>query len=225
MRFCVKNTTLTKIMDVICPHYCVSCGGTGAVLCDSCKKYNMFERAECCIKCGKAGDGMCEECKLPFSSGYFVGYLDELVGDMVKKYKYAPTRALSGVLAEMMAEALPCLPEETVVVPVPTIARHVRERGFGHTERLAKEVARLKGWTAKKLVGRRKNVVQVGSDRAMRESQAAGAFGVCGKVEVDKVYLVVDDVWTTGATMLEMCKVLRKAGAERIVVAVLAKNR
>jgi ComF family protein len=225
MGFYVKNTTLTKIADVICPHYCVSCGGVGAILCSDCKKYNSTERVECCIKCGKACTGICKECKLPFLDGCFAGYLDELVGKMAKKYKYAPTRALAGVLAEMMAEALPCLPEETVVVPIPTIERHVRERGFGHTERLAKELAKLRGWKIKKVVGRRKNVVQVGNNRMIRQKQAEGAFCVREKPDSDKVYLVIDDVWTTGATMTEVCKILREAGAERVFAAVLARGR
>jgi len=225
MGFYVKNTTLTKIADVICPHYCVSCGGVGAVLCDNCKKHNSAERVGCCVKCGKVGVGMCKKCKFPFFDGCFVGYIDELVGKLAKKYKYKSMRVLSGVLAEMLVEVLPCLPENTMVIPIPTIRRHVRERGFGHTERLAKEVAKSRGWETKKIIGRRKNVVQVGSDRAMRQKQVKGAFCVYEKLDPSKTYMIIDDVWTTGATVTEACRVLKKAGAERVFVAVLARGR
>jgi ComF family protein len=146
------------------------------------------------------------------------------MGKMVKRYKFAPVKALADALAEAMDEALPDFGREVVIVPVPTIRKHIRERGFGHTEVLCKKIARRRRWQYSPVIRRVKNVVQVGADEKTHRAQVHGAFAVYGQTLPDKTYVVVDDVWTTGSTMTETCRVLREAGARKVYAAVLAKK-
>ena len=92
---------------------------------------------------------------------------------------------------------------------------------------IAKRLARLKSWQCERLLVRTKDTVQVGANRTERLSQAEGAYemrrGV--RLEAGKVYLLVDDVWTTGASMRAAKKVLHEAGAKKIRLAVIATSR
>ena len=69
---------------------------------------------------------------------------------------------------------------EVVVVPLPTIGRHVRERGLDHTAILAKEVGETKGWKYEKTLGRATDVVQVGTKATERKSRRRILMRWCG---------------------------------------------
>jgi ComF family protein len=154
-----------------------------------------------------------------------VGWRDEAVGKLAERYKYDPVHALARPLAELLDDTLPYLPEDTLVVPVPTNAKHIRQRGLDHTKRLAKELGRIRGWKCEELVSRVKNTVQVGASKSERSRQAKETFTLSGVVKSNATYLVVDDIWTTGATICSVCKLLKDAGAETVFVGVLARSR
>lgn len=236
MRFVVKNTTKYGLLDWFCPLSCRGCGALGGVVCECCKKYLNEAHEPLCPLCkqlknrGDAAkltlrDYCCEDCgmSVPICVG---GWKEGLLGDLVKAYKYQAERAIGKTLAELMAERLPQdLPEDTIVVPLPTIGRHVRERGFDHTLRLAKLLARLRGWQCEKILLRASDAVQVGADAKTRQKQAARAYAAKGTVDPAKTYLLLDDIWTTGASALAAVEAMRKARAEKIVVGVVATGR
>lgn len=226
MALIVKITTTKSILDWLCPHSCMGCGAIGAVLCECCKK-DIFGALNCCPICHQTmRRGKCEWCDLPFTGFYMCGWRDEIVGEMVETYKYKSRRALAGVLAEMLDASLPEVEGEVVVLPLPTMARHVRERGFDHTWLMGRALAKMRGWKCEKLIFREKDTVQVGASQKKRLRQAAEAYGIdTKKVRADVTYLLLDDVWTTGASMRAAEKLLREAGAGRILGAVVAVSR
>lgn len=211
--------------DLLCPHYCRFCGVLGRVLCERCRKYMVLNVESLCLECGEvARGGVCRYCRLPFWAGWMVGYRDEPVGVLAEEYKFESVRVLGRELAELLDTRLPCLGNVSVV-PVPTSREHVRARGVDHSRVIARELARLRGWKCEdKLVMRRHESAQTGVARRERILQAAEGFEVRGECE-NKNYLVVDDIWTTGATLKNICIVLRNAGAKRVDVAVLARSR
>ncbi|MBR5620991.1 ComF family protein, partial [Candidatus Saccharibacteria bacterium] len=155
---------------------------------------------------------------------------------LAEDYKYKSIRATAGVLAELMAEAVAGLERagklesRVVVVPLPTIGRHVRERGFDHTWLLAKRLAKLKGWEAERILERRNKTVQVGANKAKRKEQANKAYGVAPGwlkrgLDTDTTYLLVDDIWTTGASMEAAISTIKEAGAKKVVAAVILVPR
>lgn len=171
----------------------------------------------------------CGVCDLPFDGLWVLGWREGALKKAVKDYKYKSVRALAGELAELLDEILPAeLGEGVVVVPLPTIGRHVRERGMDHTMLLARELVKRRkkvGWSCERLLGRATDTVQVGAKVAERQRQAETTYMALKDLDAQKKYLLLDDVWTTGATMLAAERVLREAGAEWIYGVVLATGK
>lgn len=242
MGFVVNNTTKFKLFDLVCPHSCRGCGCLGEVCCERCKNNMIKNRVVICPICkdilAKSGESVikvgrsesidlwkCENCKMMLKGLWVFGWREGVLEKLVEEYKYQSIRAMGGVLVDLFDEVLPRELRNVVVVPLPTIGRHVRERGFDHTLVLAKGLAKRRGWKCERVLGRAANTVQVGAKAADREAQAKKAYEVVGKVDKNKSYLLLDDVWTTGASMLAAEKVLRDAGADEVYAAALAVSR
>ena len=224
MSFIVKNTTFCGLFDLICPHSCRGCGATGKALCECCKNDIILTQLDFCPNCkGPTKNGYCENCHLP--PIFAVGPREHLLGRLVHDYKYRQVRSLSTGLAEILDQTLPVFSEPVTIVPLPTIRRHIRERGFDHILLIAKKLARLRGWKVEPIITRVKDTVQVGADKDIRRVQASSAYAVAGPVNKDATYLLLDDVWTTGASMKAALKKLQRAGAFKIVGSVLAVSR
>ena len=118
------------------------------------------------------------------------------------------------------------LSPSTIIVPLPTSLPHIRTRAFDHTLKLAESLAKLRGFRVEPLLVRNKNTVQVGTDSKTRKTQAASAYKIAKNVSIDKeaTYLLLDDVWTTGASMESALKKLHQTGIKNIVVGLLAVN-
>lgn len=170
---------------------------------------------------------------------------------LTEDYKYKSIRKTAEVLAELIDAAIPedfgssggssrsfddevvTNGVEVIVIPLPTISKHIRERGFDHMWLIAKELAKRRGWKAQKILSRINKTVQVGADEETRKKQAKGAYAVVGGrgfgksaaphtlLDSTKTYLLVDDVWTTGASMEAAIKIIKKAGAVRVASAVI----
>ena len=224
MGFIVKNTTIKNPLDLLCPHICTSCGALGETLCKCCKNDILFDHINYCPVCKRAAPGgLCKNCYLP--PCFMVEWRDGVVFEMVEQFKYHSIRAMSDELAELLDMVLPTIDGEVVVVPLPTIRKHVRERGFYHMYKIAKVLAKRRGWKVQRLIKRAKNTVQVGADREVRILQAAEAYDLKGPINKNFTYLLIDDVWTTGASMKAAIKKLQRAGALKIVLGVLAVSR
>ncbi len=114
--------------------------------------------------------------------------------------------------------------DDVVIVALPTIGRHIRERGFDHMEKLGRRLARLSGGCYVELLGREKNTTQVGASMERRKAQAKEAFCLRRKIEPGSRILLLDDVWTTGSSMIAASELLKKNGYQNIMVALLARS-
>lgn len=243
MKFVVKNTTKCGVLDLLCPHSCRGCGCLGSVLCERCKKNLILARRAICPLCkrefaAKSGleGGRCPDCDLAGMRAIFAGgWREGVLMKMVEEYKYQSVWALGDALTEILDAALPptgddgiwcgIRPDDVVVVPLPTIGRHVRERGLDHTLRMARKLAKRRGWEYEQTLSRVADTVQVGANSAEREEQARKAYAAHGRVDARKTYVLLDDVWTTGASMRAAAKVMREAGVERLIGLVVAVGR
>ena len=139
-----------------------------------------------------------------------------MLKDLIEIYKYQSVRAASYELPELLDSVIS---DKYTLVPLPTIRRHIRERGFDHIGLVCKKMKN----PMEKVLNREKDYVQVGADVKMRREQAKGAYSA-KNVSAHKKYLLVDDVWTTGSSMMAACEAMRFAGTKNLAIAVIARS-
>lgn len=167
----------------------------------------------------------CPNCETPFRGLWCFSWREDPLEKLVEEYKYQSVRAMSNILVELYDFILPKELQDIIIVPLPTIGRHIRERGFDHTLVLAKKLARRRKCQYQTLLTRKTDTVQVGAKIAERKSQASKTYALSSKINPSKTYLLLDDVWTTGSTMHSAAKILQNAGAQNIYGVVLAVSK
>lgn len=215
-----------RLISAISPHYCCACDKIGAILCEHCKYGIENERPENCIVCRMtdARNGICQACRPAYRRAWYVGErsgaLQRLIGDLKFQNMYAAHRPL----ADLLDSAVDRLPPEVVVVPIPTVGAHVRQRGYDHALLIARRFAKKRGLKVERPLRRATATKQRDANRYRRLAQAKVAFRVAGPIRGDVPYLLIDDVITTGATMEYAARALRDAGAKEIWVAAVARQ-
>ena len=213
------------LQDATLPHYCCSCGEIGQILCDSCK-YDIIEDLQMqCFAClrpvGRAGD-ICATCATFYSRGWFIGQHRGVLREIIARYKFKRMKAGAVTLADLLDQTLPPFSKGIHVACVPTVAAHVRARGYDHAALLAKDFARMRGLPYHNPLYRSANTMQRGATRSVRVQQAKVAFAATGVK--DAIYLLIDDVSTTGATVNYAAKALKDAGALEVWVATVTRE-
>ena len=217
---------IDSLLSYVAPHLCCGCGEIGTLLCVNCKYDIKNSSVPVCVSCGTAtsSNGICQRCDVPYVRAWCVGersgVLQRLIGDFKFQNVYAAHRPLADLLIETIGE----LPRNAIIVPVPTVASHIRERGYDHTLLLTKRIARHYGIKMKPLIERVTTTKQRDATRAQRIAQAKVAFKVPQKIVGTVPYVLVDDVVTTGATVKYAAMALREAGANEVWVAVIARQ-
>ncbi len=230
----VNNTTFASVLDLLAPHSCRGCGRIGDALCDHCKKYILNHRQSICPICKNTNaNGPCTHCsKLEASEHlpptFILGERSNLLATLIHDYKYESIRPLAHHFADMLGQILPPFTGPTFIVPLPTIHRHVRERGFDHTLLIAKHLAKKRpNFSVQKALIRTNAKVQVGTDKRTRKTQASSAYEINHRVKLNPSanYILLDDVWTTGASLEAATKKLRNCGVSKITLLILALSR
>jgi ComF family protein len=185
---------------------------------------------------GESRCGLCRRIEPPFARAMAYGSYEGGLRELIHLLKYNSVRPAANVLGRMLAEAVvaldPEFPAEPVVlVPVPLHRSKLRQRGFNQAELIARAamkiapVRRRLRWCAGVLERKRETASQIGLTSHQRRENLRGAFGVA-QPELVKGHevLVVDDIYTTGATVSECARVLRRAGATKVWVATVART-
>jgi len=160
------------------------------------------------------------------------GAYDAELRELIHLLKYDQVQPAVSVLGRMLASAISKLElaNDIVVVPVPLHASKRRQRGFNQAELIAhtalKTLCNKRFRLGTKVLERVKPTVsQIGLTRHQRQENIRGAFKVVHLTEVrGRELLLVDDVMTTGTTAAECARVLRRAGAEKVWVATIART-
>jgi ComF family protein len=122
----------------------------------------------------------------------------------------------------LLDETLPILPLTLTVAPAPTSPRRRRVRGFDHTALVAKQLAKLRALPYRQVLAKENNSIQHFKTRKERLRSAKDGLRIRGTVP--REVLLVEDIYTTGATIQACAEVLREAGAESVYVALIARQ-
>jgi ComF family protein len=179
-----------------------------------------------CPQCGlpaPAIEGLCGACRLGERSFDFARAalnFNDAARELIHHLKYAGRVSLAGTLGGFLKDCLDREPfQGGVLVPTPLYRSRQRERGFNQAELLAQRLGRP---VECGLVRRRKNTPsQTGLTRAQRAANLRGAFEVRGRAPESAI--VLDDVYTTGATANEIAKTLKRAGTRRVELLTVAR--
>jgi len=219
----VKNTIFERGLEIIAPHLCFGCGKMGSVLCPDCKYDITFEGFSKCILCGASNRGrVCDSHNAPFDTVFVVGDRVGPLKSCIDAFKFRNAKSVHATLATLLDETLPFLPKDVTVVPIPTVRSHIRWRGYDQTALTARSFAHLRGNRYEALLERVNSFTQHVSDKAQRRAQSKSAFAVKYSSSLaGRRVLLIDDIVTTGSTLLAAAHALRGAGAT-VWVAALA---
>lgn len=172
--------------------------------------------------------GRCTLCRrglTGFDAAYAFGGYEGVLRQLIHLFKYDGIRTLAGPLAGFMLSALPRQERFDALVPMPLHWRRRWQRGFNQAKLLAAALSRRTGIPVVEAVRRRRATPpQAGLSNAERRRNVAGAFAVRRRVRLEgRRLLLIDDVFTTGATAGACAAALKRAGAERVSVLTLAR--
>lgn len=231
---------LLPIVDLIFPPRCPVCGdgiGGQTGLCASCWGTLAIPGEPACVACGRPfGDTMpdgatCAPCfaSPPRHAGIAAGTLyNDTSRRLVLAFKHGGRLGLAPMMAGLMLSKLAFVDESWIIVPVPLHRWRLWKRGYNQAAELAREIARRSG--ASMCVDgleRLKATPSLGGlGKAARKRALSGVIGVrpARKALLEGASLVlVDDVLTSGATTDACVSALRRAGAEKVVIACFAR--
>jgi ComF family protein len=233
-----RRGLVEPVLAVVFPSRCAACQAeqaqpTWGPLCEGCWSALAARRLPACgcgVALSPAARGVCGRCRrglTPFRAGASLGPFEGPLRTVLHELKYRGRRRVAGRLAEAMLERddIKRVVEGAVLVPVPLHPRRRRERGFNQAELLASELARRAGLSVVEVLVRRQDTAaQTGLSGAARRANVAGAFAVRGKGRIaGRVAVVVDDVFTTGATAMACARALSSAGAAEVRVLTAAR--
>src|SRR3989344_1851040 len=219
------------LLNLFFPPFCIFCKKEGDYLCQDCFSFFDIQPHNLCL-CEKPNilpyPGKCKKCQRKNLAGlhFALPYQNFFTKKTIQQFKYDPqVKGLAKNLASFiiahfhLSEKPFSSLDNSIIIPVPLTEKKKRRRGFNQAEEIAKELGRVfhipvnsdcliktKGTLSQmELTGKERQNSQKGAFSAQREEKINGR----------KVFLV-DDVYTTGATMEECAKVLKEAGAKEV---------
>lgn len=234
----------TAALDLLYPPRCCSCNKShpAYTFCASCTASVATPRSPLCTICGTpfltqgGNDHPCVDClRRPpaFRRARAIATYDAAaerespLKDILQRFKYNREISLTPALADLLNQRLPLeLSDYDLVIPVPLHSSRLRWRGFNQALLLARHLHpcvrdKIDPFALQRVRATRP---QVELGHGERKANVAGAFLVRHRNHIEKRrVLLVDDVLTTGATVNECSRALRRAGAELVDVLVIAR--
>lgn len=232
---------LHDLLDFFLPAVCPLCrsplnpdSGTG--FCAECREDIPPIPAAACRRCALpyptdiTDDHLCATClnekTALFERVIAVGVYDGPLKEAIHRFKYRDQINLDHPLADLLASRSTDLSSVDLILPVPLHRKRLAQRAYNQSALLAQRLGRSldRPVALRRLIRQRNTPPQQGQSARQRKSNLKNAFSLNAPLQGEHV-LLVDDVYTTGATVRECCRTLRKSGAGQITVAVLARAR
>ena len=238
----VKNRVVNGMLDVLFPATCVGCGKEGRYMCPRCEGF-VSETALICPVCQQSSfDGERHyTCKTRYGlEGLASAW--EYEGLMKSLLHYVKYTGVAHAAEEVARCALETMrkdekrfkvflsflsSQDTYITYVPMHKKKERDRGFNQAELFAHEIAKN---TGKKILGTLEKIkdtkpqVDLAKEERLHNIKDAFVLSRAFKLSTHESMILVDDIWTTGATLKECCSVLKKGGAKEVWGFTLART-
>jgi ComF family protein len=217
-----------RLLDLVLPHRCAACGNGEELVCPECRQALRRLDGTLCARCGAPTAwpvARCRECagrRLSFASARAAVAYEGPARPLVAGWKERGLRPLAHEFASLVAEVVPRLPVDALT-SVPGDPERSLKRGQNAAEALARELAACWEMPAARLLRRREPArPQRGLSREERRRNVRGSFTVAAPPPA--CVGLVDDVYTTGATVAAAATELRRAGARSVHVVTFART-
>ena len=206
---------------------------------------------QCCLICGKsAEDILCAKCikelnqkmkvvienknKKEFNEVYFEKHCYlfkyEDIRNLILDYKFNDKSYLYQIFSKIIIKnekICGFLKKYDIIIPVPISKKRKIQRGYNQSYLIAKEITKYKVLKneCNCLIKQKDTIEQSKLGKNERKTNIQGAYKIINKEKIiSKNVLIIDDIYTTGNTVNECAKELKKAGAKRIGVLAIAKD-
>jgi len=240
------SSVRSAVEQLLLPAECLICHGllnprdVTRIVCPLCRQRWRAVRPPWCKRCGQPEPHfgpcrLCAEWPAPLTSVRSAVWLDGGARQAVHGLKYGGLPRIADDLAAAMGTVRPETDGPSVLIPIPLAKKRLRERGYNQSEKLARALARQ--WRIPVLldvlVRTRETPTQTALTPGTRLANVAGAFET-RNVELgtgnssafrlpSSTLILVDDVFTTGATLAEAARALAQAGAKRVLGVTFAR--
>ena len=241
----ILHPFVNSLVSLFFPATCVLCQEivetvSSSVICQACwQKVRRFDGVVC-VRCGYGFPskniestrplcGVCRRGLFLFDFARAYSPFEDPFKEIIHQFKYRSHRSLARPLSKLLFSVCESHLEDCssdLIVPVPLHKSRERARGFNQAFELSKPLGRMAHIpvSANLLLRVRPTKVQAGLSRRERRLNLTGAFELSRWKDVEgKTVLLVDDVFTTGATLNECAKILKSNGARRVNVLTLAR--
>jgi ComF family protein len=222
------------LIDLLFPRKCLNCGREGSYFCSQCLNFLSLDNQRICPVCEKPSIGghthaRCSK-KESLDGLTSIFAYKGIIKKAITKLKYKFIFDIAGDLMEVFLSSCGedlvfstyCQKEKPILVPIPLHPQRLRWRGFNQSELLGKIIAKNLGLQLiPDLLIRTKNTKpQMELSEKQRQENILGAFSLKlqlpNNLITNNSILLFDDVWTSGATIKEAGKILKKNGAKKV---------
>jgi ComF family protein len=222
------------LIDIFFPPSCAACGAVTSgsePFCLGCELELERLPEQHCLRCSEPGNferGHCPRCELrppPFAHAFAPFLHQGPIARAIHQFKYEDHPELAPILAALLAREARAFIDAApgILCAIPLHRNRLRRRQYDQAQLLVQQLAhqtrRKPGDCLRRIRNTRR---QVGLTETQREQNVAGCFEACGDLS-EKSVLLLDDVFTTGATARTAASVLRAAGATEVRVLAIAR--
>ncbi len=230
--------SLPAVEEIVFPARCVLCGshlawtaGRQVPICEHCPPAIAIdgEDGSRCTVCSRpliSEMEVCTRCRdrdFQFERNVSVFRYSGPAKELMKAYKFEGRRELSCFFAECLAPVLRAFPAASMLVPVPPRPGAGRERGYVPVDLLVRRLSEVSGVPVRRLLARSRGASQKTLSYTSRLTNLRGRITLRRRAgQLPSSVVLVDDVFTTGATANECTRVLKEAGVGKVYVLTVA---
>lgn len=220
---------IKTLLQFFFPHTCRICHKLlqAEGLCAPCEDCLPWLKGPCCVYCGEAVPcAACSKSPPLFSWHASCTRYEGIVRSLIHRFKFTGEMDLQGIFAKWILDRVGPRLNDSILIPIPISKKHLRKRTYHQTLLISRQIAAQTGLALidNQLLKKRETRPQMALNKAARGSNLEDAFEWRGGSLEGKNILLIDDVYTTGATLNECAKTLLPFKPQEIGCVTLAKS-